>query len=159
MGREQGLLVKKGNPKAIQSLGDLEREDVTFINRQRGSGTRVLLDYHLEEMQIDFVRIMGYDQEEYTHLSVAAAVASGRADCGLGITAAANALGLDFIALFQERYDLVIPQPSPSCEFAQSDLLKPLFDLMTNTAFRKEVACLPGYDVAQMGQVVVDCQS
>jgi putative molybdopterin biosynthesis protein len=153
VGREQGLLVQKGNPRQIQSLADLTRPDVRFINRQRGAGTRVLLDYHLKLLHIGFDEVAGYAQEEYTHLGVAAAVASGRADCGLGITAAAYALNLDFIPLYNERYDLVIP-----CEHLTGSLLTPLFDLMQEAAFRQSVAALPGYDVSQMGKVIIECE-
>jgi putative molybdopterin biosynthesis protein len=103
--REQGLIVRRGNPRGVASLQDLAGGTVTFINRQRGAGTRVLLDYHLNLMGIDAGQVKGYDDEEYTHLGVAAAVASGRADCGMGIPAAAQALELDFVPLFQERYD------------------------------------------------------
>ncbi|HEY9089660.1 MAG TPA: substrate-binding domain-containing protein, partial [Anaerolineaceae bacterium] len=92
------------------------------------------------------------DQEEYTHLGVAAAVASGRASVGLGIAAAAQALGLDFVPLFSERYDLVIP-----CEHVRGSLLAPLFDLMHDPAFRLAVAALPGYDISVMGKIVLDC--
>jgi putative molybdopterin biosynthesis protein len=151
-GREQGLVVKPGNPKSIRTLADLAREDVIFINRQRGAGTRVLLDYHLQQMRLDGHAIRGYTQEEYTHLAVAAAVASGRADCGLAVAAAAQALELDFIPLFQERYDLVIP-----CTHLQDDLMEPIFELMYEPAFQQAVAALPGYDVSQMGTVVLDC--
>ncbi len=132
VGREQGLIVKKGNPMGIKSLRDLTNPDVRFVNRQRGAGTRVLLDYHLSLMTIPQSSIVGYSQEEYTHLSVAAAVASGRADCGLGIAAAAQALDLDFVPLFQERYDLVIPK-----EYAEGDLLAPLFGLLADSAFSR----------------------
>jgi putative molybdopterin biosynthesis protein len=149
VGREQGLMVRHGNPKGILTLADLAREDVTFINRQRGAGTRVLLDYHLGKLGIEADGVKGYEQEEYTHLAVAAAVASGRADCGLGIAAAAQALDLDFITLFQERYDLIIP-----AEYAEGDLLKPLFEVLQDAAFRDAVAKMPGYDVSHMGQVV-----
>ena len=121
------------------------------MNRQRGSGTRVLLDYHLRRLGIETDSIIGYDQEEYTHLGVAAAVASGRADCGLGIKAAAKALELDFIPLYQERYDLVIPK-----EYAESDLLAPLFAVLDNREFRAAVAALPGYDVNKMGDLVLE---
>jgi len=93
----------------IQSLDDLSNPDIQFVNRQRGAGTRVLLDYHLGKIDLAQERIRGYSQEEFTHLSIAAAVASGRADCGLGIAAAAHALALDFVPLFKERYDLVVP--------------------------------------------------
>ncbi len=149
--REQGLIVPKGNPKGIRDLEDLARADVQFINRQRGAGTRVLLDYHLQQKGISASQIRGYALEEYTHLAVAAAVASGRADTGLGVTAAAQALGLDFIPLYHERYDLVIP-----CEHLQDDLLQPLLDLMQDAAFRQEVARLPGYDISVMGKIVLD---
>ncbi len=152
VGREQGLLVPPGNPKAIHGLEGLIRPDVTFINRQRGAGTRVLLDYHLQQLGIAQEQISGYKQEEYTHLAVAAAVASGRADTGLAVTASAVALGLDFIPLFKERYDLVIP-----CKYLQDHLITPLFDLMQDTAFRDAVAQLPGYDVSLMGTVQLEC--
>lgn len=155
VGREQGLIVKKGNPKGVKSLGDLASKggdgSVQFVNRQRGAGTRVLLDYHLNLMGMFADSIMGYTQEEYTHLGVAAAVASGRADCGLGIAAAAQALDLDFVPLFQERYDLVIPK-----EHAQSDLLAPLFNLLADPAFKNSVSKLTGYDVSVMGKIILE---
>jgi putative molybdopterin biosynthesis protein len=95
--------------------------------------------------------IIGYNQTEFTHLGVAAAIASGRADCGLGIAAAAQALDLDFIPLSQERYDLVIPQ-----EYAETDLLAPLFAVLENQTFRNSVAALPGYDVSLMGRLIME---
>jgi len=158
VGREQGLIVRRGNPKGVKSLGDLSRSAagkdanvVRFINRQRGAGTRVLLDYHLNSMTISPGSIEGYNQEEYTHLGVAAAVASGRADCGLGIAAAAQALDLDFIPLFQERYDLVIPK-----QLAEDELLAPLFGLLADSAFRNAVSQLTGYDVSVMGTIILE---
>ena len=151
VGRDQGLMVRRGNPQGIKNLADLTKPQVQFVNRQRGAGTRVLLDYHLNMMTIPTERIAGYLQEEYTHLGVAAAVASGRADCALGIAAAAQALDLEFIPLFQERYDLVIPK-----RFAESNLLAPLFELLTDQRFREAVAQLPGYDVSQMGTIVLE---
>jgi putative molybdopterin biosynthesis protein len=151
VGRTQGLLLPEGNPKDIKTLDDLARPDVNFVNRQRGAGTRVLLDYHLDLRGIDAGSINGYNQVEYTHLAVAAAVASGRADCGLGIAAAAQALNLDFVSLFDERYDLVIPEAH-----YHSDLLAPLFDVLEDAAFRKAVASLPGYDTSVMGELVAE---
>jgi putative molybdopterin biosynthesis protein len=151
VGREQGLMVRRGNPKRVKSLEDLTHPEVQFVNRQRGAGTRVLLDYHLNLMSIVPERIVGYDQEEYTHLSVAAAISSGRADCGMGIAAAAQALDLEFIPLFQERYDLVIPK-----QFVEGDLLTPLFDLLADRRFREAVSQLPGYDVSVMGTVMLE---
>ena len=151
VGRKQGLCVRKGNPKQIHSLQDLARPNVTFVNRQRGAGTRVLLDYHLAQMGIGAESVHGYQQEEYTHLAVAAAVSSGRADCGLGIAAAAEALDLDFIPLFDERYELVIPRV-----FLDSALLAPLFILAHDDGFRQAILALPGYDVSQMGVRITD---
>jgi putative molybdopterin biosynthesis protein len=109
----------------------------------------VLLDYHLNNLVIAPDVIRGYDQEEYTHLAVAAAVASDRADCGLGIAAAAQALNLDFVPLFQERYDLVIPS-----EYYDSELLTPLLELLSQNEFRQAVAALPGYDIQPMGTLI-----
>jgi putative molybdopterin biosynthesis protein len=149
--REQGLIVQHGNPKGIRSLKDLTSPKVQFVNRQRGAGTRVLLDYHLNLMTIPQRSITGYSHEEYTHLGVAAAVASGRADCGLGIAAAAQALDLDFIPLFQERYDLVIPKAHVG-----SDLLAPLFGLLSDSTFRKVISKLTGYDVSVMGTIILE---
>ncbi len=147
--RQQGLIVARGNPKGITGLADLARADLHYVNRQRGAGTRVLLDYHLERLGIEPDQIAGYEREEITHLAVAAAVASGVADCGLGIRAAAQALELDFVAVEWERYDLVIPQAH-----YQSELLRPLLSLLDDDAFRAAVAALPGYDPTPMGQVL-----
>ncbi len=151
VGRDQGLIVKKGNPKGVKTLSDLSKPQVQFMNRQRGAGTRVLLDYHLNAISMSTDSILGYTQEEYTHLGVASAIASGRADCGLGIAAAAQALDLDFIPLFQERYDLVIPK-----EYAENDLLTPLLGLLADSTFRNSVSRLMGYDVSVMGTIVLE---
>ena len=107
--RIQGLIVARGNPKRIHALEDLVRDDVTFVNRQIGAGTRLLLDFHLRRQGLATDLIRGYDDRVATHMAVASAVAQARADCGLGIQAAATAMGLDFVPLFDERYDLVIP--------------------------------------------------
>ena len=122
---------------------------MVFINRQRGSGTRVLLDYELKQRSIDPRHILGYDRQEFTHLAVAAAVQSGAADCGLGILAAARALNLDFVPLLEERYDLVIP-----AEHYDSDLLQPLLAMIRDPGFAAAVEALGGYRVSQMGQVL-----
>jgi putative molybdopterin biosynthesis protein len=151
--RDQGLLVRRGNPKGLHSLEDLGNPGIQFVNRQRGAGTRVLLDFHLGKMGLAPEAINGYHQEEFTHLSVAAAIASNRADCGLGIAAAAHALNLDFIPLFQERYDLVVPKT-----YAESDLLIPLWGLLEDKAFIHMIAGLPGYDVSVMGKIVAELE-
>jgi len=147
--REQGLIVPKGNPKGIRTLEDLTRPDLQFINRQRGSGTRILLDYQCKQRGIPPAKIPGYAREEYTHLNVAAAVRSGAADCGLGILAAARALDLDFVPLLKERYDLVIPRTH-----YEAPLLAPLLALIRGPEFKAAVAALGGYDVSRMGAVV-----
>jgi putative molybdopterin biosynthesis protein len=149
--RKQGFLVNKGNPKNIKNLADINKPGIRFVNRQRGAGTRVLLDYHLKLNGILPESIQGYNLEEYTHLGVAAAIASGRADCGMGIAAAAQALNLDFLPLFQERYDLVIPK-----SHAESSLLAPLFDILTGKEFRAAVMAMPGYDVSIMGKLILE---
>lgn len=151
--REQGLIVRRGNPAGVREIADLAGRRVRFVNRQRGAGTRVLLDYRLTVEGILPEEILGYEEEEYTHLAVAAAVASGRADCGLGIAAAAQALGLDFVPLFQERYDLIAPKAHYN-----SPLFAPLLGLLEMPAFRDAVAGLPGYNVSQMGQIVCDME-
>jgi putative molybdopterin biosynthesis protein len=146
--RIQGLIVAKGNPKGIRGLADLTRKDALFINRQRGAGTRVLLDYRLRQLGIDARDIQGYDRQEFTHLAVAAAVASGAADCGLGILAAARALGLDFIPLDEEQYDLVIPR-----DVYESKLLAPVLAILRDPLFAARVNALGGYATPAIGQI------
>ena len=149
--RDQGLIVPRGNPGNILRLADLGREGVSFVNRQRGSGTRLLLDYELKQAGISPESIKGYDRDEYTHTGVAAAVASGTASVGLGILAAARALDLDFVPLLKERYDLVIPR-----RYYESGLLQPLLEIIRSGEFREQVEALGGYDMSQTGQVMAE---
>lgn len=149
--REQGLIIQAGNPDGIEGLADLTREGIQFINRQRGAGTRILLDYHLEQLGIDADAIDGYANEQFSHLAVAAGVASGRASCGLGIRAAAVALGLDFVPLTHERYDLVIPR-----EHYESPKLTPLLAILEDLDFRDAVGALAGYQVKPMGKIIAE---
>jgi putative molybdopterin biosynthesis protein len=146
--REQGLIVAPGNPLNVQSLDDLVR--IHYVNRQRGAGTRVLLDYELQQRGIDPEWVNGYEREEYTHLAVAAAVASGSADGGLGIRSAAMALGLGFIPVTKERYDLVIPS-----QYVELPMIQHVLALLRDEEFRATVAAQPGYDVSAMGQQVM----
>ena len=148
VGRTQGLMTVPGNPLHITELEDLLRPEVRFVNRQRGSGTRVLLDYRLQQMGADPGAIAGYQREEYSHLAVAAAVSGGSADAGLGVLSAARALGLEFVPLLNEEYDLVIPT-----EHYESSHLRPLLDLLTDSDFRQAVDALGGYDVSRMGEL------
>jgi putative molybdopterin biosynthesis protein len=142
-------MLRKGNPKGICSIADLQRSDVCFINRQAGSGTRILLDYELQKAGIGEGRISGYRNQEYTHMSVAVAVASGRADAGLGIMAAAKALDLDFIPVTRERYDLVIP-----AALLGDDRIRLLLEIIRSTDFQAQVLALGGYEVHETGHMV-----
>ncbi len=145
--REQGLIVAAGNPQGITGLDDLVR--VRYVNRQRGAGTRILLDYEIQRRNIAPEQVQGYEREEYTHLAVAAAVASGSADCGMGIRNAAMALDLDFIPVTHERYDLVIPE-----QYIDLPMIQHVLALLHDASFRAAVAAQPGYDVSEMGQTV-----
>ncbi len=149
--REQGLMVAPGNPHRIGGVKDLAGRKLTYINRQRGAGTRVLFDFQLRQQGIDPADIQGYDREEYTHMAVAAAVASGAADAGMGIRAAALALGLDFVPVVEERYDLCIPG-----EFFDTPYIKRLLEVMSEPAFRREVEALGGYDLRDCGKIMYD---
>jgi len=144
--RIQGLMVAKGNPKNIKSLKDLERDDVVIVNRQKGSGTRVLLDFELRKCGIGPSRIKGYERELDTHLAVAKSVLHGEADVGIGIQAAADTNGLNFIPLSRERYDLVIP-----IENYKSKLIAPILETIANPDFRAVVKNMGGYDTSQTG--------
>ena len=146
--RQQGLIVAAGNPKRIQGIDDLRRSDVTIVNRHRGSGTRVLLDDALSRAGIDPAALPGYEREEATHLAVAGAVASGTADAGLGILAAARAYGLDFVPVARERYELAL-RPSTAGRVAVTSLLETL----RSADFRAVVTALGGYDTAESGAV------
>jgi putative molybdopterin biosynthesis protein len=145
--RQQGFLVQPGNPKGISDFADLARPDVAFVNRQRGAGTRLLLDYSLRRAGIQPDQVNGYRREEFTHLAVAAAVRSGSADCGLGILAAARALGCDFIPVAQEEYELCIPD-----EHWEHPGVQALLELLHDPAWRREAEALGGYDLSEAGR-------
>jgi putative molybdopterin biosynthesis protein len=148
--RQQGLYVLKGNPKNITGFRDLVRDDIVFINRQPGSGTRLLTDKYLQDSGIQPENIQGYEREEYTHMTVASAVLNGIADTGLGILAAAEALGLDFIPLASERYDIALPE-----RFMGMEMIQNLLHIIRNDKeFSDAVKNLGGYDVSDMGKVV-----
>ena len=149
--RVQGLIVQPDNPHSLASLDDLAHDGVTYVNRQHGSGTRVLLDYMLRQSGLSADRVRGYEREEYTHLAVAAAVAGGKADAGMGVLSAARALKMDFVPLADEQYDLVIPRAH-----YESELLAPLLELVRSVEFRDAVVALGGYDISTMGHVVAE---
>jgi putative molybdopterin biosynthesis protein len=147
--RDQGLILPRDNPRQVTCLEDLRDKNLTFINRQPGSGTRILLDYKLRTLGLSSNDIQGYGSEEYTHMSVAAAVLSGRADAGLGIHAAARALGLDFIPVITEEYDLVIPE-----RFHETEPVRILLETVRSEAFKERVRALGGYGTDKTGEVL-----
>ena len=143
----QGLIVKKGNPKHITSISDISKPNVEFVNRQLGSGTRILFDYELKSKGINQKSITGYQRQEITHLGVAATVESGLADVGLGLLSAAKAFDLDFIPVTQEKFDLVIPK-----NYYDSSFLEPLINLIKSDEYKQDIIDLGGYDTKETGQ-------
>ena len=148
--REQGLIVAPGNPLGLSGIEDLARGALRYVNRQPGSGTRALVDYELARSGIAPTSIIGYDREEHTHLAVAASVASGRCDCGLGLLAAAGAFGLDFVPLRREPFDLVLNAAS-----LEDPLLGPFWDLLSSSNFQASVRALGGYDTSETGRRIL----
>lgn len=143
--RVQGMIVPSGNPKAIHALADLARPDVRLVNRNRGSGTRLWFDWQLRQLGLSPAQIQGYEWEVFTHRQCALAVKNHQADVALGVEAAARQEGLDFIPLFQERYDLTFLS-----EF-EPDYL-PLLDTLSSAGFRQALSALPGYDSSESGR-------
>ena len=150
--REQGLIVAKGNPKNIKCFQDIAQAKHTFINRQNGAGTRLLTDKILRDEGITPEEIIGYSHEEYTHMSIAASVANGSVDTGLGIRAAANALELDFVPVAEERYDLIIPK-----RFLNDSKVVAILDLIRNdSAFQTAIIALGGYNLRDCGKIMYE---
>jgi putative molybdopterin biosynthesis protein len=147
--REQGLMVPKGNPRKIRGIEDLKGQGLHFINRQKGAGTRVLLDFKLKELGLSPDDVRGYEREEFNHLAVAAAVAAGTADCGLGILAAAGAFELDFIPVAWEEYSLVLPAGQ-----LQSPALQDLLQVIQSAEFKEKIEKLGGYSAREAGKIL-----
>jgi putative molybdopterin biosynthesis protein len=147
--RIQGIIVPKGNPLNIRSLSDIASNDRKFVNRQRGSGTRLFLDYSLKKLDISSKEIFGYEREEFTHLCVAAVVAAGDADCDLGVYSVAQLIGLDFIPLGNEEYDFAVPG-----EFLDMDMIKEFIKVIKSFEFRAELDKLGGYDYTEIGEII-----
>ena len=148
--REQGLIVPPGNPKNLRGIEDLTRDGISFVNRQRGAGTRMLLDYRLKKLGLSANGICGYEKEVGTHMAVAASVAAGAADAGLGIRAAAEALGLDFVAVGSEQYDLLIDLPPEDGRLA---LLR---EILQSDEFKNQVEAMGGYDLSRAGEIIAE---
>lgn len=148
--REQGLMVLKGNPEKITGFEDMVKRNLTFINRQGGAGTRLLTDKLLNDLKIEPSQLAGYDHEEYTHMSVAAAVASGSVNAGMGIRAAAIALGLDFIPVAEERYDLIVP-----LKYLDDPKVQKVLNLIrSGDEFHKNILALGGYSLRDAGNIM-----
>jgi len=147
--REQGLFVQRGNPKKVKGLDDLLRKDITFINRQKGSGTRILLNHTLKNLSLDSNQIRGYEKEEFTHMAVASTVASGVADAGLGILSAARAMDLDFIPIAKERYDVIIPSI-----YFEDEKVQKVIETIRSDEFKRMVLQMGGYDVSRTGELL-----
>lgn len=147
--REQGFIVAKGNPKKISSFGDLIRKDVTFVNRQKGSGTRFLLDAFLAQYEINPKDVKGYLHEEWNHLATASHISRGSADVGFGIKLAAEQLGLDFIAVTKEQFDLVFRWTNEN-----ETELNYLYELICSDQFKSTIANLPGYKIKELGTII-----
>ncbi|SDX33986.1 molybdopterin biosynthesis protein [Tepidimicrobium xylanilyticum] len=148
--RHQGFIVEKGNPKGIKDFSDLVREDVVYVNRQRGAGTRILLDYHLNKENIDPANIRGYDREMTTHMAVATAVKTGSASVGLGIYSAAKALDLDFIDIAYEDYDFLLPY-----ELLEDERVKEFIRTLKSQEFKERVEALGGYGFENIGEIII----
>jgi putative molybdopterin biosynthesis protein len=151
---QQGLIVSRGNPKGISGAAELERSDIAIVNREPGAGSRTLLDAWLRDAGVAPTSIRGYTCEVASHMAVAEAVASGGADAGPGILAVARALGLDFIPLQEERYDLVIP-----LEFLNTPPVQALLEVAVSAPFQDELEALGGYDSSQAGTIVAELAS
>ena len=147
--REQGIIVKKGNPKKIKNIGSFAKKDITIANRPKGTGTRLLLDHELKKAGIDPSQINGYDNEFFSHVEVGIEVLSGRADAGIGIKAVASMLGLDFISLRWERYDLLIPKP-----FFFERNLQQFLGMLQEREFKRLAERLDGYDIKDAGRLL-----
>lgn len=145
--RTQGLIVKKGNPLNIKSIKDLV--NVRYINRQKGSGTRILFDYLIKKDNIKKSDINGYEREEFTHMSLAKAIDNGDADCGLGVYSAAHIFDLDFIPICEEDYDLLLRE-----DMLESQYIEHLLSTINKESFRKRVENLGGYNLKNMGEIV-----
>ena len=152
--REQGFVVAPGNPQSFRGFGDLAREDLSFVNRQKGSGTRKLLDFHLHQLGIPDSTVNGYQQELESHFAVALAVLRGEADVGLAIRCTAAALSLDFIPVKEERYDLVIPQ-----DRLKQPPVQRVLEAICSPEFRETSQKMPGYSFRDTGRIVFSSAS
>ncbi|QED47860.1 substrate-binding domain-containing protein [Cytobacillus dafuensis] len=151
LSRWAGLYVQKGNPKNITGWKDLNREDVSIINREKGSGARVLLDEQLRIQGMRYNEINGYQIEETSHLSVAAAIGGDRADIGVGIEKASKIVGVDFIPLIKERYDLILLKNETN-----EDVIRKIKEILSSEEIRNELSLMGDYDLSETGKVIFE---
>jgi putative molybdopterin biosynthesis protein len=151
---QQGLIIARGNPKGIAGVADLGRANIDIVNRESGAGSRTLLDLWLTNAGVAPAQVRGYNREVPSHMEVAAAVAHGLVDVGPGIMAAAQAFGIDFLPIQEERYDLVIP-----LEFLNASAVQAVLDIAVSRPFQEELEALGGYDSSRAGTVVAELAS
>ena len=149
VGRQQGLMVAKGNTLNIQKFADIAKDGIRYVNRQKGSGTRILTDYLCKQDNLDVTAIYGYDREELTHTSVAAQIVSGSADAGMGIYSAAKLYDLDFIPICIEEYDLLIPD-----HIWDTPQVQQMIAVLKSDAFKEKILALGGYTVENPGEII-----
>jgi putative molybdopterin biosynthesis protein len=145
--RTQGLMLSNGNPKGIKKIADITKPNVRFVNRNAGSGTRLWFDSELRKLEIPAEKINGYDKVVKTHSEAAVLIANNKADAALGLQAAAHQHSLDFIPLFEERYDFILPRENEKT-------LSPLLDYLQTANFRTELNTLTGYNSAHSGEQI-----
>ena len=150
--RTQGFYVRKGNPKNIKGWSDLGREDISVLNRRVGSSARILMDIQLKRLGIPASKVKGYDRIMKSHLTMAAAIAAGEADLAIGTERISRQIeGLDFIPLLEERFDFVIKK-----EMTETEAIRKLLKVLSNDAFRKEIAHFSGNDYRDLGKIICE---
>ena len=149
VGRQQGLMLQQGNPLGLSCFADIARDGVRYVNRQKGSGTRILTDYLCQKEGVDPDRVYGYEREEVTHNAVAVQIAGGSADAGMGIYSAAKLYGLDFLPICVEEYDLLIPEKAWN-----TGLVKQLIRTLKSRDFRERIEAMGGYTLDRPGEII-----
>ncbi|MBP5170060.1 MAG: molybdopterin biosynthesis protein, partial [Oscillospiraceae bacterium] len=149
VGRQQGLMLQKGNPLQITSFADIAKDGVRYVNRQKGSGTRILMDYLCQKHNVSPDSVYGYEREELTHNSVAVQIAGDSADAGMGIYSAAKLYGLDFIPVCVEEYDLLIPESAWG-----TGMMRQLIHTLKSSEFKARIEALGGYTLDHPGEII-----
>ncbi|MED4654446.1 substrate-binding domain-containing protein [Bacillus pseudomycoides] len=151
LARNVGFYVQEGNPKGIQKWADLSRSSIQFVNREKGSGIRVLVDEQVRIQNVDKANIRGYNWEESNHLGVASQIANRKADVGIGTEKVAQIVNVDFIPLMEEQYDLVILKNKEN-----EQLIEAVKEILQSTEFQNELRAIGGYDISKTGQIIYE---